>query len=96
MRIIRYLFIFILLILALTFALLNANPVEINYYIGAGKLPLSLLLVITFAIGCMVGLLITLAWYWRARWQGRKLAKKLALAEKELASLRAMPLKDLS
>lgn len=96
MRFLRYVFIFILLVIALSFALLNANPVEINYYIGTSKIPLSLLLVITFTIGCLIGLLITLTWYWRARWEGRKLSKKLAMAEKELTNLRTMPLKDLS
>lgn len=96
MRIIRYIFIFALLLLALSFALLNASPVEINYYVGLSKLPLSLLLVLTFAVGCVVGLFITLSWYWRARWEARKLSKKLALVEKELSNLRAMPLKDLS
>jgi putative membrane protein len=96
MRFIQYIFVFVLLLVALTFALLNANPVEISYYVGTAKLPLSLLLVITFAIGCVIGLLITVSWYWRARWDARKLAKKLALSEKELANLRSMPLKDLS
>ncbi len=96
MRFLRYFLIFIFLIVALSFALLNANPIEVNYYIGISKLPLSLLLVITFAVGCVVGLFITISWYWRARWEGRKLAKKLAIAEKELTNLRTMPLKDLT
>lgn len=96
MRIIKYVLIFILLLVVLSFALLNATPVEINYYIGTSKPALSLTLVISFAFGCVVGLLSTLSWYWHARWEGRKLTKKLALAEKELANLRAMPLKDLS
>ena len=96
MRFIRYILIFIFLILALSFALLNASPVDINYYLGVSKLPLSLLLVVSFALGCIVGLLITLSWYWKARWECHKVNKKLALAEKELANLRSMPLKDLS
>ena len=96
MRIIKYSLIFLFLLLALSFALLNANLVEINYYIGSSKLPLSLMLVVSFALGSIVGLLITMSWYWHARWEGRKLAKKLALAEKELSNLRTMPLKDLS
>ena len=96
MRIIKYALIFILLLVVLSFALLNAAPVEINYYIGASKSTLSLMLVVSFALGCVTGLVSTLSWYWHARWEGRKIAKKLALAEKELANLRAMPLKDLS
>jgi hypothetical protein len=96
MRIIKYVLIFILLLIVLSFALLNATPVDINYYVGVSKSPLSLMLVVSFALGCVIGLLATLSWYWHARWEGRKLSKKLALAEKELANLRAMPLKDLS
>ncbi len=96
MRVIRYIFIFILLLLVLSFALLNASPVDINYYVGNSRLPLSLLLVISFGVGCLIGLIITISWYWHARWEGHKVAKKLALAEKELTNLRTMPLKDIS
>jgi len=96
MRIIKYALIFVLLLVVLSFALLNATPVEMNYYIGTSKAPLSLMLVVGFALGCVTGLVSMLAWYWHARWEGRKIAKKLVLAEKELANLRAMPLKDFS
>lgn len=96
MRVIRYFFTFLFLMMALGFALLNAGAVDVNYYLGTSRLPLSLLVILAFGVGCIVGLLITMSWYWRARWEGRKCAKKLALVEKELANLRAMPLKDLS
>lgn len=96
MRIVRYILIVLLLLFALSFALLNAGNVELNYYLGTVKIALSLLLVLTFAIGCVVGFLISMSWYLKARWEARKINKKLAETEKELASLRVMPLKDLS
>ena len=48
MKIFSYIFIVLLVILGITFALLNANQVNIDYYIGTIKSPLSLLLILSF------------------------------------------------
>lgn len=96
MRILRYLLFIILLLLALSFALLNADPVAINYYLGVSQIPLSILLVFSFGIGCIIGLLVSMSWYLRSKWHSRKLCSRLELAEKELANLRTMPLKDIN
>lgn len=96
MRLIRYIVLIAILLIALGFALLNANQVTVNYYIGTRHMPLSLLLVFTFGLGCIVGLLTSLGWYFRASYQVYRLRKKLEVTEKELSNLRAMPLKDLS
>ena len=96
MRILRYILFILLLLLALTFALLNAQAVNINYYLGVSQVPLSILLVFAFGIGCIVGLLVSMSWYLRSKWHNRKMAQRLELAEKELANLRTMPLKDIS
>lgn len=96
MRILRYILFILLLLLALSFALLNAEAVNINYYLGMSQVPLSILLVFAFGIGCIVGLLVSMSWYLRSKWHSRKMAQRLELAEKELANLRTMPLKDLS
>lgn len=96
MRLFRYVFFIVLLLLVLAFALLNADPVVLNYYLGSSKVPLSILLVFSFALGCILGLALSMGWYLRSKWQNRKLHQRLELAEKELTNLRTMPLKDLS
>lgn len=96
MRLLRYVFFIVLLLLVLAFALLNADSVSISYYLGTSKIPLSILLVFTFGIGCIIGLLVSMNWYLRSKWQNRKLAQRLELAEKELTNLRTMPLKDIT
>lgn len=96
MRILRYIVFIVLLLLALSFALLNADAVSINYYLGTSQVPLSILLVFAFGIGCIVGLLVSMSWYLRSKWHNRKLTQRLELAEKELTNLRTMPLKDIN
>ena len=96
MRLLRYILFIVLLLLALSFALLNADPVSISYYLGTSQVPLSILLVFAFGMGCIIGLLVSMSWYLRSKWQARKLANRLELAEKELANLRTMPLKDIN
>ncbi|HZV97733.1 MAG TPA: LapA family protein [Methylophilaceae bacterium] len=47
----------VLFILLLGFALKNAQPVELNYYLGlAWRAPMSLLLFITFFCGALLGM----------------------------------------
>lgn len=94
MKIITYIILIILLILGVTFAGLNAEPVLINFYIGKHMVPLSLLLVLTFAIGCVLGLIVGLFMYLKQRTKNYRLKSRVKLAEKELANLRTIPLKD--
>ena len=58
MRIFSYILILVILIIGITFAILNHAPVTINYYVGQRTLPLSLLLTFSFVIGCLLGLLV--------------------------------------
>lgn len=94
MRIVSYLFLLIIVLLGITFATLNSESVAINYYIGHRTMPLSLLLVSVFALGCLLGALVTGWPLIKTKIQNRHLRKKLKLAEKEVENLRAIPLRD--
>ncbi|MDQ8038926.1 MAG: LapA family protein [Rickettsiella sp.] len=94
MRILTYLFLFLLVLLALTFAGLNAAPVSINYYLGKIELPLSLLAILSFILGGLLGLLMAFTIYVKLKYANRRLQHRLKLVEKELINLRALPLKD--
>lgn len=94
MRIFSYLALLIILILGVSFAILNATPVTINYYIGQQHIPLSLLLVIAFALGCLIGIFVGTFMYCRLKSQNYKLKNRIKMAEKEISNLRTMPLQD--
>ena len=58
MRIVSYFFLLIIVLFGMTFATLNSESVTINYYLGQSTLPLSLLLVLVFAFGCLIGMVV--------------------------------------
>jgi len=94
MRILTYIILLIILIFGISFACVNADPVTVHYYIGAHTLPLSMLLVLTFALGCILGLLAGATIYIKQKIRNRGLQQRIDIAEKELTNLRTMPIKD--
>lgn len=76
------------------FAVLNAAPVNLNYYFGSVEIPLSLVLVITFAVGAVLGIVAGLGLIMRLKAQNRRLRRAADLAEKEVVNLRNLPIKD--
>lgn len=93
-RIISLFFILVIVIFGMIFAILNSDSVTINYYLGHSSLPLSLLLVLVFAGGCLIGMFASLWLLIKSKIQCHRLANRLALAEKEIANLRSIPLSD--
>lgn len=94
MRIISYLITLIIILIGITFAALNAEPVAINYYLGASETPLSLLLIIAMLFGVFLGLCACLVFYWKQKSLVSKLKQRLKITEAEVAKLRVLPLKD--
>jgi uncharacterized integral membrane protein len=94
MRCITYLFLLLLFIFGLIFAGLNADLVSINYYFGTKRLPLSLLTILSFILGGLLGLLTACITYIKLKYVDRRLRHRLNLVEKELVNLRALPFKD--
>jgi len=94
MRIVTYILLIIVILLGVTFAGLNADPVMLNYYIGSAKLPLSLLLAMSLLSGCIIGLFVSLVLYVKLKSSNRRLRSRLKNLEAEVANLRTIPLKD--
>lgn len=84
----------ILLILGLSFAVLNAGSVPLNYYLGKVELPLALVVVAALAVGAILGVLVSLGMVLRLKRQVRQLRRQVQTAEKEVTNLRTIPLKD--
>ena len=94
MRIISYIFLFVIILFGIVFAALNSESVTINYYVGQSTLPLSLLLVLVFAFGCLIGMLVGFWLLIKSKISNHRLRHRLSLAEKEIENLRAIPLQD--
>ena len=92
MKLLSFFIVLLLIAIGVTFSCLNAQPVVINYYLGEHTFPLSLLLVLALAAGVLVGLLIGMFMYVGAKSQSLRLNRRVRLAEKEVANLRAVPL----
>lgn len=84
----------ILTAFGLSFALLNAESVQLKYYFGSFNAPLSLILVIGLMIGAVLGALSCVGMIMRLKRDLVKLHKTIKLTEKEVANLRALPIKD--
>jgi putative membrane protein len=78
----------------LSFAVLNSETVPLNYYFGDRNLPLSLVVVIAFALGAAVGGLFSLALVIRLKREMARLRRIVRLNEKEILNLRSIPIKD--
>lgn len=92
----RVLLILFLLLLALLGSVLtryNSAPVNFHYYLGSLEIPLALLLLLVFACGALLGLLMTLSLALSAEAERRRLRRKLQLCEQEIRNLREIPIK---
>ncbi len=94
MRIVTYLLLLIIILIGITFAVLNPAIVTMNYYVGQKTLPLSLLLVSVFALGCFLGLAVGGWLALKVKIKNYRLKQRLRVAEKEVQNLRAIPLQD--
>ena len=90
-----YLFIFLVLVIfGIVFAVLNADPVKLNYYFGSQEVALSLILVLAMIVGAILGVIASASMIISARREVMKLRKSVELAEKEVTNLRAIPIRD--
>jgi len=94
MRLLMLLFYLILIIIGVSFAALNATAVKINLYIIQFSIPISVLIIIVFGVGIIIGFLLFLCRYLRLKHEYKKVKKQLELTEKEIKNLRSIPLKD--
>jgi putative membrane protein len=93
-RIISYIILILIISLGVSFSILNSETVNINYYIGQRVMPLSLLLVIVFSGGCILGIVVGTWLYMKAKVKNYRLRQRLKMADKEIENLRAIPLQD--
>ena len=83
-----------LVVLGLSFAVLNSEPVALNYYFGYRDIPLSMIVVLALVLGALIGVLVSMGMILRLRQQAGGLRRKLHHAEKEADKLRILPAKE--
>lgn len=94
MKIYSYVFILLLILIGITFSLLNAQRVVLHYYFGQKEWPFSFFLVLSFGFGIFVGWLSMLVRWLSLKSHDRKLSKQLKVAQQELDNLRIVPIKE--
>ncbi len=94
LRLIRFAIYLIVGFVGLVFALLNAQSVPLNYYFGSREIPLAFIVALAVAFGALLGIAASMTVVIKAKRQTSGLRKNVNVAEKELAHLRALPLKD--
>lgn len=94
MRLMMMMFYLLLVLLGVSFAALNAGSVTLNLYFKTLSLPISFLIISTFSLGILVGVVIFIGRYWGLKLKYRKVKHQLQLMEKEIKNLRSIPLKD--
>ena len=93
-RIISIVFMLIIILAGIVFAVLNSSSVELKYYFGMVNVPLSLIIVLSIIAGALLGILASLGQLLRAKRNIARLKRSVHLAEKEVANLRTIPIKD--
>jgi len=94
MKYISYIFALIVVVIATGFSILNAQQVELHYYLGSLTISLSLLLLLVLCLGIVLGAIIFLPGYIRFKYSNRKLRHSVQQYEEEIRNLRTFPIQD--
>lgn len=90
-KILGILLFFLVLVLGISFSSLNSGAVEVNYYIGKIQLPLSVVVVCSFALGVGCALIITMLHSVGQRWRLGQLRREVARKNEQLDHARSLP-----
>jgi putative membrane protein len=90
-RLLGFLLLVILVVLGLSFAVLNSQPVALNFYFGSRDIPLSMIVVVSLAAGAVTGVLFSLGTIVRLKHRTGSLHRRLRAAQKEADQARILP-----
>lgn len=88
-RIIGLIFLLILALVVISFTTLNAQSIQLNYYLGTSEVPLAVAIVLAIAVGILFGFIASFGIMLRLKRENRKLKKSARSAERELVSLKS-------
>ena len=87
MKIFTYLCVLFLIVLGVSFSLLNAGTVTVNYLLGSRVLPISFLIIISAAVGAVLTLFVCVLSVLRHKATSYRLRKKIESLEKTINTL---------
>ena len=87
MKIFTYLCALLLILLGVSFSLLNAGTVTVNYLLGSKILPISFLIIISVAIGALFSLFFCMVSLLRQKATTHGLRRKVESLEKTVNTL---------
>ena len=90
-RLLGFLLLVILVVLGLSFAVLNSQAVALNYYFGARDIPLSMIVVVSLAAGAVTGVLVSLGTIVRLKQQTGSLRRRLRTAQRDADQVCILP-----
>lgn len=93
-KIVLMLFLLFVLLLAISFSVINAHNVQLNYYLGEVELPLSFLIIAALLLGAVLGATAMTKTILKSRVEISRLKKAVKVNEKEIANLRSIPVKE--
>lgn len=88
-RIFTLIFLAFVLLVGISFSILNSQGVHLNYYFGSWDLPLSLALMLTLGLGAILGLLGSVSVIIRLKREISKLKKGMKHVERRLTHTRS-------
>ena len=93
-RVFVFLFILALVVLGLSFAVLNATPVTFNYYFGFREIPLSLIVVLSILSGALLSVVVSVGTIVRLKSSAARLKKQLETMRRDEEQIRILPAGD--
>ena len=93
-RFLLFIFFLALTLLFFIFTLENLNLVPLNLVFSQIQVPLGLTMLMCFVFGALLGLVFSISLVLKNKNKARVLAKKVAVAEQEVANLRQLPIKS--
>lgn len=93
-RFLQFILFLALILLFFVFTLENLDLVSLNLVIERYQVPLGLVLLVCFILGALLGLFFSMSLILKNKNKARILAKKVAVAEQEVANLRQLPIKS--
>lgn len=94
LRLLRFAVYLLVAFVGLAFALLNAQSVPFNYYLGSRDIPLAFIVAVAVAFGALLGVAASMILVVKSKRQMASYRRSATMAEKELAYLRSLSAND--
>ena len=93
-RVLSFVFSILFALFIFVFTLENLSPITIDLLVQKIQVPLGITMLICFIFGAVLGLLFCVSSVLKNKSHARSLAKKVEIAEQEVANLRQLPIKS--